>query len=294
MTKQIIPLPPAKTCGIYAITCTANGRVYIGSSTDLRSRLQEHRRKLEIGTHRNPHLVNAVNKYGADSMRYEIVELVADSSQLIDREQWWMDHLDTSNNGFNIRPKAESNVGVKRSAETRARMSAAQKGRTKSEEHRNKMREIFTGRKNGPLSEEHRKKISETLTGRKGCSPSEESRRKMSESRRGRKLPPFTEEHCRKISEAQRGKTRPPFSEEHRRNISEGQRGRKLTEETKQKISEALSGKTGRVHSEETKRKISESNKGKHSGPIGPQSEEHKRKISEALRNRKSVTEQTP
>ena len=192
MTKNSIPRPPSKTCGVYTITCVANGRVYVGSSTDLRSRLREHGRRLESGTHRNPHLVNAAKKYGLASMQYAIVELVEDPAQLIPREQWWMDRLDSFENGFNIRPKAESNVGVKRSEETRKRMSKAQKGRLVSEETRRLLSRIFTGRKIGPMSEERRRKLSEINRGRKPPVQTEEIRRKKSEAMRGRKLPPFT------------------------------------------------------------------------------------------------------
>ena len=51
-------------CGVYQIKNTLNGKAYIGSSKNIKRRLGIHRSMLRRGTHRNPHLQNAWNKYG--------------------------------------------------------------------------------------------------------------------------------------------------------------------------------------------------------------------------------------
>lgn len=62
--------------GIYTITCTENGRVYVGQAQNIRIRWQSHRWHLADGSHRNRHLQNAWKKYGPDAFVFEIAELM--------------------------------------------------------------------------------------------------------------------------------------------------------------------------------------------------------------------------
>ena len=62
------------TCGIYKITNTANGKVYIGSSVDVHGRFNCHRSDLRNNRHGNQHLQNAWNLYGENSFVFEIIE----------------------------------------------------------------------------------------------------------------------------------------------------------------------------------------------------------------------------
>ena len=88
------------------------------------------------------------------------------------------------------------------------------KGNNHSEETRLKMSESLKGR---TLSEEHRQKLSEA---NKGKHHSEESRRKMSEAHKGKHL---TAEHRQKLSEANKGKH---HSTETRQKMSESHKGK--------------------------------------------------------------------
>src|SRR6266705_1935061 len=45
--------------GIYQITCTANGKIYIGSAANLHRRQRIHYCELQQNKHYNPHLQNA-------------------------------------------------------------------------------------------------------------------------------------------------------------------------------------------------------------------------------------------
>ena len=140
MTTSIIP----QTSGIYKITCTANGKFYIGSSNNFRVRWRTHLARLRRGVHVNIHLQNAFNKYGEIIFRFEIVEIVMPWS-ILDREQYWLDKLKPFNRaiGFNMSCTANrpsSQKGKLKSKETRAKMSAARKRRPPiSEETRAKM-----------------------------------------------------------------------------------------------------------------------------------------------------------
>lgn len=226
MDNRIIPEFDNNIPGIYTITCTANGRVYVGSAIEIHNRFRKHIRTLNEGTHHNIHLMRAWEKYGKEAFKFELVESVSDVSLLREREQWWIDHLDVANSGFNICPLAESSLGTKHTEESRQNMINGARGRRRP-----------------VLTEEHRRKISEA---RKGQRLTEETKRKVSETKRGKKSGPLSEEHRRKLSEARRGKK---FDEEWRKNIAESQRGKILSEEHKRKIADALRGRKKAVTS---------------------------------------------
>ena len=53
-----------------------NGHFYIGSAASLYNRKGEHFKGLRNSNHKNAHLQNAYNLYGADAFRFAIVEHV--------------------------------------------------------------------------------------------------------------------------------------------------------------------------------------------------------------------------
>lgn len=57
-----------RNIGIYKITNLINNKFYIGSSSDLKKRLYEHRRELNLGVQANKHLQSAWNKYGKKTL----------------------------------------------------------------------------------------------------------------------------------------------------------------------------------------------------------------------------------
>ena len=62
-----------KICGIYKITNTLNGKVYIGQSVNVQERFYEHKRKLRLQQHFNKYLQNAYNKHG-EYFEFEVIE----------------------------------------------------------------------------------------------------------------------------------------------------------------------------------------------------------------------------
>ncbi len=73
--------------GIYTITNTVNGKIYIGSSSDIEARWSEHTRKLRNGVHGNIYLQRSWVKYGEESFKFEVIERVR-KSRLIERESF--------------------------------------------------------------------------------------------------------------------------------------------------------------------------------------------------------------
>jgi len=122
--------------GVYCIRNTVNGKVYVGSAVNLRKRKNEHFSTLVAGTHFNRFLLSAYRKYGHSAFEFVILELVPDKSNLTTVEQRFMDELRAHSEdfGYNLRPKAASNLGMKMSAETVLAMATRRRGTKQSPE----------------------------------------------------------------------------------------------------------------------------------------------------------------
>ena len=116
---------------IYAIKNRSNNKVYIGSSVNYRRRKTHHLSRLKANDHENSHLQRAYNKYGKDSFLFNIIETVSNRENIIIREQYWIDYHRSYNRnfGYNLQPKAYSNLGNKHSEETKAKISVLKKGK---------------------------------------------------------------------------------------------------------------------------------------------------------------------
>src|SRR5438034_64741 len=122
-----LPLDLPQTPGIYKIFFISPDKLYIGSAINLRKRYREHMSNLRTGIHKNAHLQRACAKYGLDTLHFEVVEYIEREEDLLEREQHY---LDTLKPHYNINPSAQnSSLGVKRSLETRAKLSASHKGK---------------------------------------------------------------------------------------------------------------------------------------------------------------------
>jgi group I intron endonuclease len=80
------------TCGIYKITNTVNGKIYVGSSVDTVGRFNVHRSDLRANKHGNSYLQNAWNKYGESAFVFEVIEQCEPGS-VRDVEQRYLDEL---------------------------------------------------------------------------------------------------------------------------------------------------------------------------------------------------------
>jgi group I intron endonuclease len=70
-------------CGIYKIVNKATGQCYVGQSQRVKKRLKEHFRLLRGNKHPNQHLQNSYNKYGANQF-YGDVEVVCNDLAELD------------------------------------------------------------------------------------------------------------------------------------------------------------------------------------------------------------------
>lgn len=105
--------------GIYKITNLVNNKFYVGSSVNLYNRKHTHSTYLAKNLHHNPHLQSSYNKYGKDNFLFEVIEY-CNKETLEEREQYYMDTLFPQ---YNIRSDAKINIGLKKSIETREKIS---------------------------------------------------------------------------------------------------------------------------------------------------------------------------
>lgn len=60
--------------GIYAIVCNGNGKIYIGGSKNVKSRIAVHVNLLSRMKHENKYLQSAWNLYGKESFIFDMIE----------------------------------------------------------------------------------------------------------------------------------------------------------------------------------------------------------------------------
>jgi group I intron endonuclease len=127
--------------GIYEIRNTRNGYRYVGCSKNVANRWQYHLYRLRKGTHQNPRMQAAWNKYGEGLFDFRMLEEVP-IEKLLEAEQRWLDETDAAGRRdyYNFLPIAGSRRTAKATAETRRRMSLSMMGRTFSPEHLEKLR----------------------------------------------------------------------------------------------------------------------------------------------------------
>lgn len=126
--------------GIYIIGNTIDNKVYIGECKNFYKRFGRHVSALKRGVHCNRKLQNFSNKYGIDSLYFDIIEEMSGSTsdERIDREIFYIKKFDSINFGFNLiedsrtmahitekerRDSSKKLVGIKRDAEFRRKVS---------------------------------------------------------------------------------------------------------------------------------------------------------------------------
>lgn len=77
--------------GVYKITNTVNGKVYIGSTTiGFKNRWATHRNELRNRRHCNKHLQRAWNKYGENAFSFEVLETATSKADARQKELSWI------------------------------------------------------------------------------------------------------------------------------------------------------------------------------------------------------------
>lgn len=148
--------------GIYQIRNILDGKLYIGSSIELKKRKDKHFYRLKNNKHENQHLQNAVNKHGIENFIFEILEEFKDYNLLLLQEQKYLDELKPE---YNICKFAGHTLGYKHSPEMRKKISDIVKSKM-TPEVKEKIRLSKVGN-SYKISDEQRKKRSDNILGEK-------------------------------------------------------------------------------------------------------------------------------
>lgn len=223
--------------GIYKIQSVSNPKkIYIGSAINIKHRWACHLSDLKKNKHASTKLQNHYNKYGKKDLEFSIIS-GCDKNDLVNMEQFYIDAYKPF---FNICKIAGSQLGTKRSLESKLKMRFNLQGR-------------YIG-VNNPFYGKHH---------------TEESKQKNREKHLG-KLSPMKDKHH---SEETLQKLKKPKSAEHKYKLSLAKKGKYTGEdsprfgkhhslETRLKMSNAKKGRKGTRpgyrHSEETHKKLRE------------------------------------
>lgn len=180
--------------GVYGITCSVNGKRYIGSSKDIQNRWWTHRYVLRKSKNHCLLLQNAWNKYGEDAFVFEVLEHVDNLDDLIVREQYYLDTLKPE---YNLRTIAEKNTGITWSPESVEKTAAKNRGKKRPADAIERTRLALTGR---VYSEETLQRMKASH-----ANMSLETRSKMSKAKQG--ISPISATEA--AAKANKGKPRP-------------------------------------------------------------------------------------
>jgi group I intron endonuclease len=254
---------------VYRIVHIESGKTYIGSSALGTKRWKSHRHMLRTGRHHSPHLQHSWAKHGEAAFRFEVIETVESEAALLAREQHWIDTLRPE---FNVAPVTGTRAGVPQPPSVAETLRKVHAGKPKSAEHRAKIGAAHRGRtwspeKRAKASERVKKWFAENRhsmqrVGRPPGSPgtftgkthSEETKAKIraaalarlernpEEIERLRAMAPVAAQAAKA-----KGKT---VSAETRAKISAANKGRKRTPE---QVAAHVARTRGRKHSEESR-----------------------------------------
>lgn len=164
---------------VYEITNTVNGKRYIGitGQTPPEKRWRAHINDANSGIDRA--ICRAIRKYGSDNFVFKVIEVVSDQALLIERESYWIKHLNTSDprNGYNMN---EGGFGcITHTVDAKQKIAAANRISMKGNQNR----------LGAVLSDQTKKKISEARIGqtspRKGVVLTDATKQKISQAKIG-------------------------------------------------------------------------------------------------------------
>lgn len=254
-----------KISGIYNIRNIINGKIYIGSTVDIKYRHYKHFYELKNKIHDNDHLQSAWNKYGEQSFEMFMVDYIKDEEkdrkkfekELKEAEQLHLNkHWIFENNDYDrsicynsaryadrppvLAGKDNPNYGKPISEKMKKSISEARKGKTYEEifgvEKATKMRIACSERVSGKwhpnfgkhLSKKIREKISESKMGTRHSAKTIEKMRISSTGRR------HTNKTKKLLSTLRIGEKNPMYGKENKWGFH--------TEKSKNKMSESRKG----------------------------------------------------
>lgn len=142
---------------IYKLTCRVNGKAYIGTTVNFKTRLKSHAKS-------NYPIGRAIRKYGLENFELEIIDGSDDKKIAFNQlEPHYIAFFKTKGaGGYNLTNGGEGSSGFIQSAESRERSRQGSIGTKRSAESKHKMRLAKLGTN---LSNEHKLRIGKSNLG---------------------------------------------------------------------------------------------------------------------------------
>lgn len=219
--------PEVRDWWIYKIT-NPKGRVYIGVTSNIRSRIKNYKQK---DCKSQPLIYKSIEKYGFSSHSIDIIDhFTSNALFALGKELFWIKSY-MSNvakypelNNMNVTDGGFGALGKKMSDETKQKLRLANLGKKASESTKHLLSQLRRGRKiNRVYSEEEKRKMSNL---KKGFKHTEETKKKIGEASLGNKYrvgKKHTDEWRIKMSERIKGnnfRVGCKLSDEHKLAIS--------------------------------------------------------------------------
>lgn len=103
---------------IYKITNTANGKCYVGQTTNPKHRFFRCHQS-------NPKILADIDRYGVESFKVEILARTSDRKFAESMEEHFIDEFNTIENGYNRARSFHNNAGLKRTEAANGKRSKA-------------------------------------------------------------------------------------------------------------------------------------------------------------------------
>ncbi len=130
--------------GIYRIFNNINSNCYIGSSSNIKTRIRTHKYKLRNNKHYNKHLQSSWNKYLEANFIFEILEN-CERDVLRKREQYY---IDLYNPEYNKSKNADSYTDIKLKQESIEKFAKTKRGKKLSNDCINNMKNSWKRTRN--------------------------------------------------------------------------------------------------------------------------------------------------
>lgn len=196
---------------IYKYTNLINGKIYIGSTKNIRERQATHIRVSNNPKYQHYTLYRAANKYGWESFMFDVIE---ECCPLLrnDRENHWINYYHTLDNRYGYNMKLADNTCI--SEETLKRLSDSHMGIVYSEERNRKIGLKSKGNKYSLGTKQSQETIEKRTQKLKGQKRTDEFKQKMSENMLGNKNhrfgkkedPELTKKRMERLEEIRRRK----------------------------------------------------------------------------------------
>jgi group I intron endonuclease len=231
---------------VYKVTNTLNGKSYIGiTKHTAKLRWAQHCASAREVSNLRSALHSAIRKYGHEVFQLEELQSSDCWIELQVLERTFIAQYNTLVDGYNLtsggqghewtadqkRHLSETNTGRRQTAESIAKIRAAQQGRPLSIDHKAKLSSAAKRRVRQPFSIEHRANMGAVRKGK-----------------------PLSDTHREKLSQAAQTRVRTPLTAETRAKIKASRLGHKRSEESRHKQRIAILKRSVRKAEEELKR----------------------------------------